>query len=441
MPLSQTYHTLRAYLDKVPVIDTHEHYFSGTDTGPVEAMAMVHTTFYTNDDLGTVSPEAAETFKNLPITPENQFGAYYEAFSKAYAKCRHTGYLKGNVRGLRECWGVDVIDKASMQALQRRMGERDNRFYGDMMEKYKIRAKIIDTCNPATIDRFAKTGKAEEYSSYCRFAFQLAAYHNFLYEGKAIPDMLAGFTGMPVQNLDAFAAALEHQVEQSVKAGVVCFKDQSAYRRIIRYDVVPKHEAEAVYKKLLAEGRLCREDAIRLSNWIMRYAMSLAGKYKLPVQVHTGHMAKRYNEITKTNAVHLTSLINDYPDVHFDLFHGNWPYMGEYLFLAKNYPNVSMDLCWAQAIDPEYCVELMRRAVMTVPHCKLLAFGGDCCMIESTIGFLCQARDNVARALSALVESGYLSMDDAMEIACDWFFNNPNEIFRLGFETCEWNRL
>lgn len=60
---------------------------------------------------------------------------------------------------------------------------------------------------------------------------------------------------------------------------------------------------------------------------------------------------------------------------------------------------------------------------------------------RNTVGFLCQARDNVAYALSSLMECGWLSMEDAKEIACDWFYNNPNEIFKLGLEKCEWDRV
>ena len=39
-------------------------------------------------------------------------------------------------------------------------------------------------------------------------------------------------------------------------------------------------------------------------------------------------------------------------EVVFDLFHGGWPFMGEFLFLGKNYPNVNLDMCWANTIDP-----------------------------------------------------------------------------------------
>ena len=45
------------------------------------------------------------------------------------------------------------------------------------------------------------------------------------------------------------------------------------------------------------------------------------------------------------------------------------------------------------------------------------------------------ARDNVAVALSELVECGWLDVNKARQIAADWFFNNPNRVYKLGFDT------
>jgi hypothetical protein len=170
-----------------------------------------------------------------------------------------------------------------------------------------------------------------------------------------------------------------------------------------------------------------------LDDWLFQYALRTAAKYDLPVQLHTGHMAGIRNEIAKTNAAHLIPTIELNRNVRFDLFHGNWPYMDEFLFMGKNYPNVYLNLCWAQSIDPIYCIELMKRAVMTVPHSKLFAFGGDTGQVEWMVGYLVLARDNVACALSELTDAGWLTMDEAKRIAADWFFNNPNEFYKLGF--------
>ncbi len=42
------------------------------------------------------------------------------------------------------------------------------------------------------------------------------------------------------------------------------------------------------------------------------------------------------------------------------------------------------------------------------------------------------ARDNIAIALSDLVEIDYLSLDEAKEVAYAWLFGNANDFFRLG---------
>lgn len=441
-PSSQAYAALRAYLDKVPVIDAHEHYFAATETGPMEAMALMVNPFYTCDDLRSVAPGAETALQSVPMNRETQFTSFYDVFEPIYKKCRHTAYLKGAARGVFECWGVDEISRESLMALQPRLDTRDNAFYESMMEKHRIKAKIVDLCDPERMLELIEKGKIEGFSDYCRFAFPLASFHNFYDDGTALPQLLSRFLNEPVRDFETYLRGFETLVKKALETGkLCCLKDAQAYRRLIKYDEANKKEAEAIFTRLIETGRIGQAESILLSNRFLRAVMRVAEKYNLPVQIHTGHLAGLRGDIARANAVHLTSLINDFPGVHFDLFHGNWPYMGEYLFLGKNYPNVSLDLCWAQAIDCEYAIELMRRAVMTMPHTKVVAYGGDCARIESTIGFLCQARDNVAFALSDLVENEWLSSDDAKEIACDWFFNNPNRIFNLGFAPCDWKEV
>ena len=44
------------------------------------------------------------------------------------------------------------------------------------------------------------------------------------------------------------------------------------------------------------------------------------------------------------------------------------------------------------------------------------------------------ARDNIAIALSDMVQMEYIGLDEAKEIARAWMFDNPNEFFRLGLK-------
>jgi hypothetical protein len=163
----------------------------------------------------------------------------------------------------------------------------------------------------------------------------------------------------------------------------------------------------------------------------MRFARDL----DLPVQLHTGHMAGIRNRVDKTNAAHLASVLELHRDVYFDLFHGNWPYLGDLLFLGKNYPNVALDCCWLHIIDPDYAAALLERSVLTLPHTKVHGFGGDYGDVpEYVAGHLQIARENIAGTLAHLVERGWLDEGEAIQLAADWLFNNPNRTFKLGYD-------
>lgn len=430
---SKSFTELREYLDQVPVIETHEHYVFGTKPVPVTNVLDFVVGSYYISDLQSVSSDTEYTVADAIKNDALPFDERYAVFEKVYKKSNKTAYAKSTLTGLKECWGVNDLSKESILALQEKLKDRDEAFYNRMMEKYKIRAKVLNVYADDTFTDIVE-GKNSSFSEYCRFAFPLMSYHTV--NNTFTITRLSKYIGHKITSLDEYVEAFDIYFKQCIDFGIVCVKDQSAYLRKLDYKTRSKAEAEMVFNKIMYNARegVASENAIILNDWLFHHFMRLAQKYKLPVQLHTGHMAGIRNEITKTNAVHLIPLMELYSDVKFDLFHANWPYMDEFLFIGKNFPNVYLDLCWAQSIDPLYCIELMKRAIMTVPHSKILAFGGDTDYIEQTVGFLCLARDNVAYALSDMVDGGWLDMTEAKGIACDWFFNNPNELFNLGYE-------
>ena len=161
----------------------------------------------------------------------------------------------------------------------------------------------------------------------------------------------------------------------------------------------------------------------------MRFARDL----KMPVQVHTGYLHDEGNRVDKANAALFAKVLELHEEVVFDLFHGNWPYMGDLLFLVKNYSNAYLNLCWTHMGDPIYSVDLLERAVVTLSHKKIIGFGADCGpgpeLIPVHLSF---ARRNISSALANLVSDNWLSEKEAVDIAADWLYNNPNEIYELG---------
>ena len=226
----------------------------------------------------------------------------------------------------------------------------------------------------------------------------------------------------------AFQAGLEYEMV-GVKSGL-------AYKRIIQYDNVSKEKAEDVFKKIFKRDRslakLSFESVKPLQDYMMHRVLELADKHDLPVQIHTGLQAGNGNLITNSKPTHLNNLFHQYPDVKFCIFHGSYPYGGELSVLAKNFPNVFIDMTWAQIISPYYSERYLHEWLETVPANKLMAFGGDYGTVEGVYAHSVMARRVVAKVLIEKVANGYITETEAINIANMILRENAMEIFKLG---------
>src|SRR5438552_18670156 len=59
-----------------------------------------------------------------------------------------------------------------------------------------------------------------------------------------------------------------------------------------------------------------------LEDYLMHKVVLQAAEHRLPMQIHTGLQAGNTNHLSWTNPSHLSGLLNQYPQVRFDLFHG-----------------------------------------------------------------------------------------------------------------------
>jgi hypothetical protein len=97
--------------------------------------------------------------------------------------------------------------------------------------------------------------------------------------------------------------------------------------------------------------------------------------------------------------------------------HISYPYADELVSIAKHYPNVWVDLCWAWSIDPYSSVDFVRRFLHAVPSSKLFGFGGDTMWPTAAVAYSIQARRGLHRALEAEVVEGDLTEQEAITIA------------------------
>jgi predicted TIM-barrel fold metal-dependent hydrolase len=155
----------------------------------------------------------------------------------------------------------------------------------------------------------------------------------------------------------------------------------------------------------------------------------LAEAHKFPFQIHTGLLAGNACFVENTNPKLLANLFHLYPGVKFDLFHIGYPYQEELGVLVKLFPNVYADFCWAHIISPPGSRRTLDEYLETVPVNKIMGFGGDYRFPELTYAHAKIARSNVAHVLTAKVESGLFSEDQALEVGRFLLRDNALKLF------------
>lgn len=423
---AKCYDELRAHVDTLRLVDCHDHTGASLPCYR-DPIGVVATGYFVSDLVSAGGDRDAAAMQDSSVDWRQR----WPVLERAWKRTCHTGYAQVVRRVLKRFYGVDELTLAGLESMEDRLLDISTREAQDaILEEAGIAARLEDVW-PST--RAVLDG-ALELSARARLVISLPAYHNICSYG-AVQERVSALD-RTVTSLGEYLEACGEIFGGCKEAGAVAFKDQSAYSRTLAYDNPSRAEAEAVFNWFMADPRrsAAYPDGIKpLDDYLFHCFMRMARDLDLPVQIHTGHMAGVRNDIVKTNAAGLRSVLELHRDVQFDLFHANWPYSGDLLYLCKNYPNVAIDFCWANIIDPIYCQRMFQQALSTVPHAKIHGYGSDFGgQVDHAWAHASIARDNIAIALSELVEMGYLGLDDAREVAQRWLFDNANEFFRLG---------
>jgi hypothetical protein len=429
------YQRLLDQILSLPVVDCHEH-LTGPEARPKykEPIAALTYGYVQHDlesaafdipwkELGKLADESVSTDEKWPM------------FEKLWRRIEHTAYARVTKRVMQDTYGEREITRLSLDRVAEKLAAMDEASYFRIIDEANIQVMIVDVLGwlPDGLGSFLDGKKT--FPAKWRPMISLPDFHPIRFSWEGI-QKVGVLVDQQITSLDEYLEAVFLVFQRCIERGAIGIKDQSAYERVLDFELVPYAEAEKLFNRLLADPRsvLGYPESKPLNDFLFHQFMRFARDLDLLVQLHTGHMAGIYNRVDKTNAAYLTTVLELHREVRFDLFHGNWPYLGDLLFLGKNYPNVSLDLCWLHIIDPGYAIELLQRAVYTIPHNKIHAFGGDYGDTPEYIAAHLQiARQNIAASLASLVEGAWLDEEQALDLAKDWLFNNPNRFLNLGF--------
>jgi hypothetical protein len=415
-------------VNATPLIDTHEHLveeaerLQGKPTSriPCDDWALLFSHYLNSDLLVAGMPKAAMT---RFLSPEPDPVAKWRELAPFWPFVKNTGYAQAVRIAVQELYGVAEIQEDTVAAVQRGY-ERVRRpgFYEEVLRR-KAR---IESCQVNCL-----TGEP----------FKESAQPRLLMQDLSIVGMFAGPnigqyappTGINVTSLNDWHKVMGWWFDRYAKVAVAV-KSQHAYGRDIDYARVPAEKAEPVFAKILRKDPVSPEDRRALEDHLFWHAVDLATRHELPVKLHTGYYAGNnsmpLSRLIK-NAGSAAELCRLSPDTRFVFMHICYPFYEELLSVVKQWSNAYVDMCWSWIINPAAAKDYLKKHIVTAPINKLLPFGGDYIPVEPVVGHAAMARRGIAQALAELVEEGWLSLADAMNLVDPILHENARRIFQL----------
>ena len=425
---------IRAEVEGISLIDTHEHLISEGVRLRQRIDLFYWFSHYASSDLVSagMSEQTLERLRD-PGVPLDQ---RWLEFAPFWEEARTTGYGRALLLAARDLFDIPDINEATYQELSEKISASNHEGWYDyvLKERANIALAILhpipefDPTPLEEIDRrfFAPVIVMNEFITPCNGA-ELR--------------VLEQKSGVAIHSLDDLLKAMHLAFEQAVEAGVVGVKVSVAYTRSLDFEKVAKADAERIFNQLnrypvgapgsTQQPPVSWAEAKPLQDYLMHQTVRRAIEQHLPIQIHTGLQEGNGNFLTNANPLQLVSLLLEYPEARFDLFHAGYPYQGEMATLGKNFANAYLDLCWVHIISPWVGRQTLHEWIETVPANKIFAFGGDYIFVEGAYAHAVMARSNVAQVLTEKVETGYLPEAEAMTLARKLLHDNASRFFRL----------
>lgn len=419
-----SFRRIKAALDAVPAIDTHDHLFPfGALPGMVDTpkgRGMNLSSLWRSSYLGWINRVSA-----WPAS-----GSFDDWWAKArhdFDLVRATSFYRYTQVAIQDLYGVDFDVITDDQA--RELNGRIFANYGDARWLHHV---ITERANIELMLNDPHWGPLEFKTFY---PFEVLVFRvNSLVRGvnpsrfgnpKDNVFLFAQREGIELKTLDDYLALLERMFQRAKAAGAVCLKTTVAYERSLRFENVPKSVAAGVFGK--TSDQLAPEQITAFEDFIMWRLCELSARHDLPFQIHTGHA-----RIQGSNPMLLVDLIAANPKTKFVLFHGGYPWIGETGMIVmksmQSARNVWIDSVWLPTISYSTAKRAFHEWLEVMPSDRIL-WGADCNHAEGIYGATELTRRCLAEVLSEKVDRGDLKEAHARQIGRNILRENALSLF------------
>ena len=414
------YARVKASLDAVPAIDTHDHLrpfgelpnLDETDRG--RGMTL-HSVF-----AGSYYPG----INRLSPWPKGaSLDQWWAVAQNDFDNARGTSFYRYLLPAFRDLYGVDFDTVTAEQArdLNDRIfaNYRDDAWLNDViLRRANIELMLVDPY-------WSRLDFSRAYK------FSVPVFNVTEVMRGSHPDRLsdadspyawARKRGLPeIKSLDDYLGVLDKIFESAVAADVVCLKSTQAYQRTLRYENVPRQRAAEVFGK--PESAITPEEQKDFEDFMFWHVTKLSAKHELPFQVHTGH-----GRLQGSNPMLLLDLIEANPDTKFILFHGGFPWIGETAAIAMRHRNVWIDSVWIPTLSYTMAKRAYQEWLETMPSNRIM-WGADTVQAEGIYAATEFTRQCLAEALAEKVERGELREEHAEHIGRQILRENALAVF------------
>ena len=417
------YDELLAYVETIPVIDSHEHLPNEADRVASNPDFFHLFSHYCIDDLaaGGMPEETLAMLQGNKADVETK----WNAFAPFYEPAADTSYFRCSHLAIRKFYDMDrPASAADAQELTGRIRAAN---------KPGLYKRVLkDACGLVTAVNFGGTGVDPEFFTPVNF---VTAYAEISH-----PTHIAGVekaVGRSLPTLGGYVEAVGEILAREKNRGMRGIKFHWAYMRPLEFQAVATANAERLFNRNMDEGQGWRgvvlgyEESRPLQDYLVHRLVEIAGELDVPVVFHVGFQARQYMKLDDTRPQRLWSLINRFRGVQFNMLHAGIPWMDEAAVMAKQLPNLTLDMGWTHAMSPELSTRAVCTYVDLLPRNKVLGFGGDYSIVENVYGHLVLARQDIARALARKVDEGALTDDAARAWARAMLHDNPARIYKI----------
>lgn len=427
-----TYKHLKAYIDQIKVINTHEHQqlIPEPEREKVNVFTLIKKSYLNADLISAGSPKL-----DSGLIADGDYEKLWERYGRYLDFTRDTSYYRHLVDGFRILYGFNEIyftkdNIKELSSLVRRNYLNFDEWYDQAFQKANFELMFIDPW----WDQF----KTDSFYKHFAMAMRLDQYINSISERSRLEKTDASTFNNPfyqakkenyeIRTLEDYLAFADQWFQKFVAKKAVCAKTANAYERNIYYEDVPFKEAESLFAR--PSDKLTPGQKKRLQDFMFHWCIQKCIEYDLPIQIHTGYLAGNRNTLEKGKPMKLNNIFLKYREAKFSLFHGGYPWYTEIGALAKSFPNVYIDIVWLPQISREASVAALHQWLDCTPYNKFF-WGGDCSIIEGSAGAVEYGRDVLAQVLAERVDAGRMSIELAKEIAVKILRKNAIRVFKL----------